>query len=268
MRYVALTFLITCLGSFQNCGPVNFSASGDLGSGGNVNAFGNPNGLPGLPDEPTTAPEQKNLICNFQSISKINWDQTPVNTNLPDQSQMNQSSGVDFGPSNRVDIEANSGPSFIVESAELLASFSRNSGPLVANARNVSSISGGSGSIDLNAVTVGEISSLSAEHICVEAHLIKELSHYSSGNVVISSTGSTGTLHEISSSSSGKLVLINMNVDTITAGSGRTFIQGGHIGLISSTSGDLYLDNVTVDQLTASSSTVHLINGAQVLNRN
>ncbi len=264
--YISLVVLISC---FQNCGPVSFSASQGLDSGGNVTAFGNPNALPGNPDasSPITAPEQMNLICNFQGATKTNWDITPAATNLPNVTISSQSSGADIPNANNVDIFGSSGKNFIVKNAEILKEFSNNSGNLIANVRSVGMINGDSGSIDLNSNDVGDILNFSADHLCVTAHSIQSLAHFSSGNVAISSSGATGSLSEISSSSSGKLAIINMNINSISAGSGNIYIQGGHIKLIAHVSGDIYLDNVTVDQLSASSSKVYLLNGAKVLTR-
>ena len=78
--------------------------------------------------------------------------------------------------------------------------------------------------------------------------------------------GAVGSLARISGSSSGKLVIIDMNVNSISGGSGQMYLQGGHVQTISGQSGDIFLDALVVDQIIGSSGTIYLLNGAKVLN--
>ena len=271
---------------FQNCGRVSFTAANqsltaavpDFNGDGPPGGLGNPTGGSGHgptivlpPGSISPAPAQTSEICNFTGIDKTVWDNLAPSaaTNLPNYNISGQSGDIYLSAANQVSLTGNSGNSFIIENAELLTSFSGNSGNFVGNVRSFMKGSGNSGSIDLNSIKVGDITGSSAGHLCVWAQTINSVRGSSAGNISVVANnigGAVGTLAQISGSSSGKLIVIDMNMNSISGGSGPMYLQGGHVQTISGQSGDIYLDALVVDQIIGSSGTIYLLNGAKVLN--
>ena len=275
---VLFLFLQSCSGGYQfTSGQQNIAAvpsfNGDSPttlptSSGESTGHGPVMSLPPGSDSP--APAQISSICQFSGIDKINWAAPLSNSaQLQNFNVVGQSGNVDISVADNVNMTGNSGKIFVVENAQSMSAFTGNSGNFIGNVRSFTSSSGNSGSMDLNSLEVGNISGSSSGHLCVWAHSIESVTGSSAGNISLkasSSTGSDASLGHVSGSSTGILVITDMNVMSINGGSGKMYLQGGHVQSISGQSGDIYIDGLTVDQITGSSGTIYLLNGGQVLN--